>query len=356
MLETSVGTETLEPGDLDLVAALQIAPRAGVRVLADVLGVSTGTVGRRMARMREQHAMRVVGQVPWWIGSDATPHHVWISTISGHTESAAADIAELDEAQFVATTTGRADVYCILHPSRRVAAAELLTATLPSIPGVARSHSELGLHRYLSGASWRLTRLGADQEHQLAEHRHALPPTEPRRLTGEERRIAGVLQRNGRASTAEIARELGMSASTAYRLTQSLLDRGLVQPRIEIEPALLGYPLEAVVSLSTSAGSMQDVAAALSAHPSARYVSTVAGTSSVIHHGLFRHEDDLADFLARDLGRYPGVTRFEISVVLRVLTRYWTPRATPSPTSPGRCETVVDQRQCRAARRRSPVD
>jgi DNA-binding Lrp family transcriptional regulator len=322
-------TDTLAVGDLDLVAALQIAPRAGVRVLADVLGVSTGTVSRRMARLREQHGMRVVGQVPWWVAGDATPHHVWISTAPGWTDPVAAAVAALDEAQFVATTTGRADVYCILQPARRAAAAALLTATIPSIPGVARTHSELGLHRYLSGSSWRLARLDADQERQLVVHRHGAPPTGSGRLTEDEAGIAGVLQRDGRASAAEIARGLAMSASTAYRLTQSLLERGLVQPRVEIEPVLLGHPLEAVVSLSTSAGSMREIATALSTHPSARYVSTVAGTSSVIHHGLFRHEDDLADFLAGDLGRHPGVTRFEISIVLRVLTRYWTPRATP---------------------------
>jgi DNA-binding Lrp family transcriptional regulator len=316
----------LEPGDLDLIAALQIAPRAGVQVLSSALGVSTGTVSRRMSRLRDQHGMRVVGQVPWWIGSDSTPHHVWISTAPGATDSVATAIAGLDEAQFVATTTGHADVYCILHPSRRVDAPALLTATLPSIHGVAGSHSELGLHKYLSGASWRLRRLRADQEQQLVAHRHGEPPTGPVRLTAEEREVAGVLQRDGRANSAEIARETGRSASTAYRLTQALLDRGLVQPRVEIEPALLGYPLEVVVALSTSAASMRRIADAVSRHPSARYVTTVAGTSSVIHHGLFRHEDDLADFLAQEVGRHRGVNRFEVSVVLRVLTRYWTPR------------------------------
>ena len=335
---TCVVTETLADADLDLVAALQVAPRAGVRVLADVLGVSTGTVSRRASRLRTQHAMRVVGQVPWWIAADTTPHHVWISTVPGHTDAVAAAIAEFDEAQFVATTTGHADVYCILHPSRRVDAAALLTSTLPSVPGVLRSHSELGLHRYLSGASWRLARLDADQEQRLCRYRHGPPPTGPQRLSADQGGIARVLQRDGRASTAEIARELGMSASTAYRLTQSLLERGLVQPRVEIEPALLGFPLEVVVSLSTSAGSMREIATALRTHPSARYVSTVAGTSSIIHHGLFRHEDDLADFVARDLGQYPGVTGFEISVVLRVLTRYWTPRARQRlHPAPGRC-------------------
>ncbi|WP_433872690.1 Lrp/AsnC family transcriptional regulator [Saccharopolyspora sp. CA-218241] len=311
-------------GDLDLVAALQIAPRASMQVLAAALGVSTGTVSRRMARLRERHGVRIVGQVPWWLGG-ATPHHVWISTAPGSTNQVAAAVAELDEAQFVATTTGRADVFCILHPTRRADAADLLTRTLPSIPGIVGTHSEPGLHRFASGSSWRIERLGAERERQLFEHRHGPLPAAPVPFGEEEREVAGVLQRDGRASAADVARELGKSASTAYRLTQSLLDRGLVQPRVEIEPALLGYPLEAVVSLATSASTMRDTATALATHPSARYVTTVAGTSSVIHQGVFQHDDDLARFLTDDLGRHPGITAFEVSVVLRVLTRYWTP-------------------------------
>lgn len=321
-----MSSETLEPGDLDLVAALQIAPRASIQVLAATLGVSTGTVSRRMARLRREHSMRVVGQVPWWIDSDATPHHVWISTAPGRTVPVAMAVAELDETQFAAITTGRADVYCILHPPRRADAAELLATRLPSIPGVVRNHSELGLHRYVSGSSWRLNRLSEDQERQLREYRHGPPPSGPEQLSAEEREVARALRGDGRATAAEIARVLDKSASTAYRLAQSLLERGLVQPRVEIEPALLGYPLEAVISLATSAGSMRDIATALGTHPSARYVSTVAGTSAVIHHGLFRHEDDLSAFLTDDLGRHAGIQAFEVAIVLRVLTRYWTPR------------------------------
>ncbi|MQA12360.1 MAG: winged helix-turn-helix transcriptional regulator [Pseudonocardiaceae bacterium] len=321
--------ETLEPADLDLVAALQLAPRAGVQLLAEVLGVSTGTVSRRFARLRDQRLLRVVAQLPWWIGSKGNPHHVWISTRPGETESVATAIAELDEARFVAVTTGRADVYCILHPARRGDAVRLLTSTLPSIGGVLRSHSELGLHMYASGATWRLPRLSPEQERRLAENRPPMPLAAEHQFSAEEAEVARVLQRQGRASSAEIARELGKSASTAYRLTQSLLERGLVQPRVEIEPALLGYPLEAVLSLSTAPGAMQEIATELSGHPTARYVSTVAGTSSVIHHGLFRDENDLAGFLTRDLARYAGITGFEVSVVLRVLTRYWSPRIGP---------------------------
>ncbi|MBB3051623.1 DNA-binding Lrp family transcriptional regulator [Prauserella isguenensis] len=317
--------DTLDPEDLDLVAALQLAPRVSLQVLATTLGISTGTVSRRLTRLREHYGLRIVGQIPWWLDG-ATPHHVWVSTAPGHAREVATAVADLSEAQFVASTTGRADVYCILHPRRRDEAAELLTVTLPSIPGIATTHSELGLHRYVSGSTWRLHRLTADQEQALVQHRHGAPPDTPVPMDDDERAVATVLHRNGRASAAEIARELGRSASTAYRTTQSVLDRGLVQPRVEIEPAILGYPLEAVVSLSTSPASMRAIATALAGHESARYVTTVAGTSSVLHHGLFHHEDDLATFLSDDLGKHAGVTAFEVSTVLSVLTRYWSPR------------------------------
>lgn len=320
---------TLEPAELDLVAALQRAPRARTSQLADMLGVSTGTVRRRFAKLRDRALLCVVAQLPWSISAEGNPHHVWVSTSPGETERVAAAIAELDDARFVAVTTGQADVYCILHPPHRAAAVPLLTQTLPSIHGVLRTHSELGLHQYASGATWRLARLSPEQEQRLDTSEPTAQPEQPHRLSDEEAKVARALQRHGRASAADIARQLDMSASTAYRLTRSLLTRGVVRPRVEIEPTLLDYHLEAVLSLTTAPGTTGDIAAKLSTHPTARYVATVAGTSSVIHHGLFHHEDELAEFLSRDLAQYPGISHLEVSVVLRVLTRYWSPQSGP---------------------------
>ncbi|WP_028659665.1 Lrp/AsnC family transcriptional regulator [Nocardioides insulae] len=317
--------DTLDDGELDLIAALQIAPRASLQTLAATLGVTTGTIGRRLTRVRRDHDLKFVGQVPWWSGR-VTPSHVWISTKPGKVNDVAAAVAGLDETQFVATTTGRADVYCILQPDTREGMADLLTSRLPAIPGIVQTHSEVGLHRYASGSSWRVSRLSDDQEASLVAHRHGPIPDAPESLTEDEQRIAEVLRRDARATAAEVARDLGRSPSTAYRLTQALLDRGLVQPRVEIEPRLLGFPLEAVISITTSAKSTKQVAQALAGHPSARYVSTVAGTSTIIHQGLFQHEQGLADFLSDDIADYPGIQTFDVAIVLDVLTRYWSPR------------------------------
>ncbi|GAA0679724.1 hypothetical protein GCM10009548_57710 [Streptomyces malaysiensis subsp. malaysiensis] len=57
----------------------------------------------------------------------------------------------------------------------------------------------------------------------------------------------------------------------------------------------------------------------------------MAGTSSVIHHGVFRDEDGLADPLTLDPAKPPGITAREVSVVLDVPRRYWIGRADGSP-------------------------
>lgn len=43
----------------------------------------------------------------------------------------------------------------------------------------------------------------------------------------------------------------------------------------------------------------------------------------MIHQGVFRNEDEMADFLTRDLAPLPGISALQVSVVLRMLRRYW---------------------------------
>lgn len=314
----------LDDADLDLVAALQVAPRAPLSALAEVLGSSASTVGRRLARLAEERLLRVIGQVEWPMLAEGNPMHIWVATAPGQAWEVARQLSELPEIPFVATTTGRADVYCSLHATRRDRARELLMTRIPSVPGVRSAHTELVLRATAKSDSWRLRRLDDAQVRALREV--ADPVEEPAAVTGfgdDELRAMELLRRDGRASAADVARGLGINRSTAYRLTQSLLQRGLVRPRVEIEPALLGHPLEVVIELHAAPGAIQEVADALARHPSARYVSIVAGTSSVIHHGVFRDEDGLAELLTRDLATLPGITACEVSVVLDVLRRYW---------------------------------
>jgi len=325
--ETDHGPTTLDALDLDLVAALQSSPRAPLNVLAEALDSSASTVGRRLTRLVDTGVLRVVGQVDWALLSDTHPYHVWINTEPGSARSVAQALTALPEAQFVATTAGPADIHLTVHSRARSDTAQLLTGTVAGIGGVVSTHSELVLRAVTKADQWRLDRLTPERTTFL--QRDAVtagdvhPGLDVSSLTVQERAVTRLLNRDGRTPAIEVARVLDMSRSTAHRVVQGLLRRGVVQPRVEVEPALLGFPLEVAVQLAVRPGETTAVAQWCADHPSARYVSVVAGSWSVVHQGVFRGEDELAEFLERDLAELPGLTGWGVSVVLEVLQRYF---------------------------------
>lgn len=137
------------------MAAPQVAPRAPLSALAEVLGSSAGTVGRRLTRLGEERLLRVIGQVEWPMPAEGNPMHLWVATAPGQAWQVARRLSELPEIPFVATTTGRTDVYCSLHATRRDRARELLMTRIPSVPGVRSAHTELVLRATAKSDSWR---------------------------------------------------------------------------------------------------------------------------------------------------------------------------------------------------------
>ncbi|CAL9423056.1 Lrp/AsnC family transcriptional regulator [Streptomyces albus] len=320
----------LDDVDLDLVAALQLAPRTPVNALAEILDSSPSTIARRLARLRTERLLRVGGRLDWPLITTENPRQVWIKCEPGRSQEVARRILELaDEVQTLLVTTGSADIYCSVYPLLGTDIFDLLTNRLPGIPGIVSTESHLVLRAHTMGQTWRLHRLDQAQTDRLREH--AVQVSQERRASLEElsdleRRTLELMVANGRIPAADIARELGVSRSTAYRTSQTLLECGALQPRVEIEPALLGFPLNALLSLTVLPQAIPCLLETLAGHPSARYVSMVAGSSSVIHYGVFRDEEDLARFITTDLGAFPEVTTVNTCVGVRVLRRHWTAR------------------------------
>lgn len=325
------GAALLDERDLDLVDALQFAPRAPASAVAAALDTAPSTVARRLARLRADGLLRVVGQLDWAFFSATTPRHIWLDTVPGASPDVARRLAERSDIQLAAVSSGRADVYCVAHPTGREHAARLLTRDVPGVSGVRATQSDLVVQAVARADAWRLDRLGPERLAPLEPYRLQVPDDGTVReradaLSAEEAAAVRLLHRDARAGSGEVARALGTSQSTAYRIVQGLLERGAVRPRVEIEPSALGMHLEVVLSLTVHPGAIARVAQRLAAHPSARYVSVVAGAVSVIHHGVFRDETGLGRFLTGDLADLPGVADVRSSVLLDVVRRYWIDR------------------------------
>lgn len=324
----------LDDLDLDVIAALQHAPRASFDTLARAVDASARTVIRRYRRLVGDGLLRVICEVDWSVFAESVPVNLWVRAAPGRMHEVAAALVERDDTTYVTFCSGRADVFCMLHPLTRRATADALVTDLPRLDAIAAVEHEWVLRRLRSTADWRIPRLDADAVQALVPQReHRAVDDRPPELGNVERTLIDLLRYDARLPLADLARALDVPESRARRLATHLFDSGLLRPRVEIEPALLGYPVEAVLSLRCPPAAIPGLLDRLGAHPSTRFLGLTAGTATVTCVAVFRGEWELADLLIGPLVAAEETATVECSLQLEVLKRYWTPRPVRSSGS-----------------------
>lgn len=319
----------MDQTDLDIVAALQIAPRVPATVLAEILHEPASTITRRLKRLQQDRLMKVIGRISWPLITSGNPQQLWFKCEPGRALEVAKKLRDFREIQFLLVTAGSADIYADLFPLHGSDINELLSRSIPSIPGIVSVESQLVLESQRVGHSWQLDRLSTEQVEALAVHR--VPVDEPPMTSVDELseiEFGTLLQlgQNARVSAAEVARSLNISSSSAYRTIQLLLNNGAISPRVEMEPAAAGFPLNAIISLQVKPKSIATALEHLSVKKSARMVSMVTGKASIIYNGTFSGPDELAHFITEEIGALPGIQAMDTCVGLSVLRRYWMDR------------------------------
>lgn len=270
-----------ELDDLDrrIVAALQVNGRASWRQVADVLQESERSVTRRGAALLADGAIRV-------------------STLTGH-NAAVLVRAECAIASVRATATALAQrpdcVYAYVLTGTPQCIAEIRVGTarlpslvldeLPAVVGLVRLQADPVLKVLRSVRQWRPGMLLPGQVAALEA-----PPvgvqqpdgSEPPRLSPTDRAITRALAEDGRASVTSIARSAGVSESTARRRLEWLQAQGHLWSRVVVEPALLGFPLEAVLWVRTRAEGREALSRQLLADPWVRQAIVTAGEFDLV--------------------------------------------------------------------------
>lgn len=314
--------------DLDLIAALQTAPRASFDVLARVLDSSSRTVARRYARLVDEGLMRVICEIEWSLLAEGLPATVWIATDPGRAPEVARALAARADTPFVSLASGVADVFCMVHGPTRADTTRALTTALPAMPGVRTLRTEWMLRRLTSTSAWRLPRLTSDQITALTGQNTVQSVAHPRDtpLSGLEHDTVAALRHDARMPFSTLARTLDITESRARRTVAALLASGLLRPRVEVDPRDIGYAVEVVLSVGCRPGAVQRLAASLADHPATRFLALTAAASLFTYVGVFRDEEHLADFLTGGFEGSEEVTSLECSLQLEVFKRYWTAR------------------------------
>ncbi|MBE1500956.1 DNA-binding Lrp family transcriptional regulator [Amycolatopsis lexingtonensis] len=306
----------LDAIDRALIHALHVDGRAPFTKIGDVLGVSTQTVARRYRRLRAEASLRVVGlpdpqragQAEWMVRLTATPHAA---------QDLARALARRADTAWIKLMSGGTEI-CVNVQTPAASDHSLLLRDIPRTASVTAVSAHQLLHRYFGGpTAW----LGRANSLDAAQVSALTPPSsgEGKPLTGEDAALLAALQRDGRASLAELAVATGWSAATVARRLADLQAGGTVFFDLEIDPALLGATTQALLWMAVAPAHLDDVAKTLATHEELALVAATTGPANLVALALCPDAAALHRYLTRRLGALEAIRTLETAPVLRTI-------------------------------------
>ena len=142
------------------------------------------------------------------------------------------------------------------------------------------------------------------------------------RLDDLSKAIIEVLQVDGRASYAAIAKEVGLSEAAVRQRVQRLLDAGIMQIVAVTDPIQVGFRRQAMIGIRVS-GDINIVGDALTAMPEVDYVVTTAGSFDVLAEVVCEDDEHLLELLTSRVRQLEGVQSTETFVYLKLNKQHY---------------------------------
>ncbi|MAX11608.1 MAG: Lrp/AsnC family transcriptional regulator [Dehalococcoidia bacterium] len=133
--------------------------------------------------------------------------------------------------------------------------------------------------------------------------------------------IINLLQLDGRASNAKIAREAGVSEGTIRRRLKKLIEDGYLSVIAIPNLDRLGFATTAMIGIQTEPGMSEKVATTISELEQAHYVAVTTGSFDVFVWVGTDTAENLGSFLREQVGIINGVQRTETFVNLSIKKR-----------------------------------
>ena len=134
-------------------------------------------------------------------------------------------------------------------------------------------------------------------------------------------KIISLLQQDGRASNAGIARKVGVSEGTVRRRLKRLVQEEYIHVVAMLDPAKMGYASEALIGVQVDPDKIDQVAADLAKLEEVNWVAITTGSYDIFAWATLQTSESLGIFLRTKAGTIPGVRRTETFVNLAVKKR-----------------------------------
>ena len=136
-----------------------------------------------------------------------------------------------------------------------------------------------------------------------------------------DRKIIVTLQKDGRYSSAKMAKELGISVSAVSRRIKRLIQEDIITITAVPDPKKVGEEAYAIIGLSLDLSKIDDVYNKINEHPSVHFCGVSFGRFDVILIVYFSSVKTLIDYVKNELSQIDGVRNIEILYIVELLKR-----------------------------------
>lgn len=124
-------------------------------------------------------------------------------------------------------------------------------------------------------------------------------------------KIISILRTDGKISNAAIARQIGVSEETVRRRLIRLVQEGYVRIVALVDPAKMGFRLEALIGVEASPDMLDGVADELAKLEEVGLVTITTGSIDIFFSVTLRSASEMLEFLNTKVWPIPGVRRTE---------------------------------------------
>ncbi|GAB4098347.1 Lrp/AsnC family transcriptional regulator [Sinomonas halotolerans] len=308
----------LTEADLQLIHALQIAPRVTWQDAGAILGVRPATLAARWERIRRSGAAWVTA----YSAGDPTAMNLAFVDVDcepGRVGEVAEALCRIPQVQTVELPAGHHDLMLTVFTETMPDYALTTAPAILAVPGVERVQTSLGSRLHQAGHSWRLQALDPQQAAAFAELPGPRPVPGP--LPPACRDLVPLLIRDGRASAAQMAKVLGRSPSAVQRQLARVLGSGLMSFRCDVSQLAVGFPVTCTWYAKVPPGKHAAAAAAIRPLRAVRLAASVTGQANFVVTMWLR---SVAEVMNAELAlqeKVPGIELIESLVMLRVAKR-----------------------------------
>ncbi|MEU8777114.1 Lrp/AsnC family transcriptional regulator [Streptomyces sp. NPDC048606] len=309
----------LDALDHGILRVLHRAPRSSYADVAQALGVHERTVARRLERMIDTGRVAFLAAlVPDYLGEGITAE-VAVRCRPGRVHEVAVALAALPEAWSVEVCTGSLDVFAELLVPAPEALLRLVDRVVGRIEGVVDLHTSLMQRLVLTASDWAPYDDEPTRVRRYAMEGRPLPaPVEVDEL---DRRLAELLYRDARMSTAHLARELNVGETTARRRLARLMESHVLHLRLRVEPGFLGFPVEGRFRLEVPPSRREEVVRLVAAEPAVRYLMVTTGRMSVLGYTSHRTVPEFHAFAERVFTGLDAVIAADTGLIMKSYKR-----------------------------------